>query len=137
MKFADALLDLSKSPVLKAALTSMDKLVDSINEHHKIEPVPVASLVGRFSQDTDRLILGFEQDEKITFIGGQVLVLRDHEDKDSFIVRLDLYYQKSPEGVLLKQLSRKMPRTLLTPDSLAELDSGAEIKFEVTDPERK
>ena len=137
MKFVDVLLDLSKSPVLKSALTSMDKLIDSINEQHKIEPIPIASLVGRFSQDTDRIILGFEQAEKISFIGGQVVVLKDQEDPDSFLIRLDLYYQKSPEGVILKQLSRRMPRALLTSDSIAELDSGADIKFEVTDPERK
>lgn len=119
---------------VRGILAQVDLVLDTLNEHHKIEPISIESFVSRFTEDTDRLIVEIKAFENLAFVGGHVVVRSLPDEMKSFHLGLDLYFTNAEGKIILKELARKLPCLLLDEKSIAELLNNSEIKFEVTDP---
>lgn len=120
---------------VRGVLSQLDLLVDTLNEHHKIEPVSTEVFVARFAEDTDRLIVDAQKYESLTFVGGHIVVKIVPKDEKTFELALNLYFMDKEGKVILKDFSKKLPCVLLDELSLADLAEKKEIKFEVTEPQ--
>ncbi len=134
--FIDGFVGKFISNEVRGVLSQLDLLLDTLNEHHKIEPVSIDAFVSRFSDDTDRLIIKLQKSEGIAFVGGHVVVKALQNDPKSFQLGLDLYFTDKDGKVILKGLTQKLPCLLLDERSLADIRAKREIKFEVTEPDQ-
>ena len=97
-----------------------------------IETLPLDDYVEKFSFDTDNLILKFEKNEGLKFIGGELIV--ENKDLNILLLKLCLYFSDSESIVLLKETTKSIEKKNINESDIASLIENKIIKFEVTHP---
>lgn len=97
-----------------------------------VESLPLDDYVEKFSFDTDKLILNFEKNEGLKFIGGELIV--ENKDLNLLLFKLCLYFSNSENILLLKETTKSIEKTNINEGDIASLIENKMIKFEVTHP---
>lgn len=125
---------LKKSPVLKGAVKAANEYMDKLNQDFVREAMELDQLLAELSPATDDLIIGFERDEGLNFIGGELAVGLLPQQVEDFAIQLKLYFKNKQEKVILKETNKILSLNLLTDKSTAELNFKGHMEFEVNAP---
>lgn len=126
---------LKKSPLLQGAVSIANNYMDKLNENFVHEAVELDQLLAKLSPATDDLIIGFERNDGLTFIGGDLTVTLAHQETENFSIQLKLYLKDKKDKVILKEINKFLELKLLTTKSINELKSKNQIEFEVNAPD--
>jgi|GEM_PF-5112469 len=134
-KLANMSIDhLKKSPVLQETVKLADAAMDEINKQVYIEPVSLDKLAAGLSVDTDKLILETQQNERLKFIGGELIALAQATQTTHFSLNLQLYFQNLQNKMILKEQKKELAFTILDASSQSELKQKQKISYEVNTP---
>lgn len=125
---------LKKSPILKGAVKVADDYMGKLNKDLTRETIEISQLLAKLSPATDDLIIGFERDEGLNFIGGELTVGLLPQQLEDFAIQLKLYFKNKQEKVILKEVNKILELNLLTANSVAELNLKGRMEFEVNAP---
>lgn len=123
------------SAAFKNIKNEVDDFLTRIEKGHRLDPLSLDDLANKFSNDTDRIIIEFEDREGLKFLGGKLIVSMD-QNIDFFNFKLNIYFTTEDKRVILKEVNKKMPIILLTEDSCIILKTTKPIEYEVTEPQR-
>lgn len=134
---ANVLIDhLKKSPTLNKTVELVDGAIDEINKNFQHKPLSLESLVSRLSSGTDDEILQIQQQESLTFVGGELTVSANSTQMECFSMDLKLYFQNHLEKIILKEKHKELSLFILTNESQKELKEKGVIKYEVNEPNK-
>lgn len=115
----------------------MLKIIDFFRSFFTIknsDPLPLDDYIEKFSVDTDALILKFENNEGLKFVGGELIV--ENKDLNVLLLKLCLYFTNSEDSILLKETIKKLDKKNINSSDIADLIENKIIKFEVTHPDQ-
>ena len=125
---------LKNSPVLQSAVAIADDYMNKLNTSFSRDPIDLQQLLEKLSPATDDLIVGFERDEGLTFIGGELAVFLPVQKTEDFSVQLKLYFNNKQEKIILKEVNKNLSLKVLTKKSVDELVSKNRLEYQVDAP---
>lgn len=126
---------LKKSLILKSAAATANQYMDKLNADLTFEAIELDELLSKLSPATDNLIINFEHDEQLTFIGGEIAACKLPQQIEDFSIQLKMYFKNKQERIILKEIKKNLSLKLITNKSAIELESKKYIEFELTKPE--
>lgn len=123
----------------KKDMTARDMLVELLKKAEEwwnlLQPVSLDKLAKRYSLRVDEMILKAEREERLRYVGGQLII--SFRSETGFAIAIDLYFQnQKKEWVRMQSASGELNMRYLNEEARQELRTKKKVAFEIDEPKR-